>query len=625
MPTPILAPCPTCGAPVKSGAACPRCLLAVGLRQITPKPTEVTFSEDSKTLLLSPPDLQKAAAAFGPVHDSLIGTLATTLGSRLPEKFADYELIEEIAHGGMGVVYLARQISLDRFVALKFLLNGRFSSEDLRERFRREAKAAAGLRHPNIVAVHHVGRIFTEHADGGPSEQPYYCMDFIEGRSLAEVLRSGPLPPQKAALYCRTISEAVHYAHERWVLHRDLKPSNVLIDLNDVPHITDFGLAGKMEVRSDLTATGLMIGTPGYLSPEMAAGRTNEVSAASDIYAIGAMLYECLVGRPPFLGETLQETLLRIRDQDAVPPTLINPTVPRDLDTICLKCLEKNPAHRYASAQALANDLGRWLEHKPIEARPATLMTQVGKWMRRNPSLGLLSAGVIVTLLIFSALVLVHNRHMHSLVRESQHLLIKHQIQTGLNLAQEYDFATAALWLARAEEKGAERVPLPSPSLKQLWFGTALKSLAFSQDSRRLLVTTEADPKLQIYDISTGQIVSAPSTETPAAKNHRTLLHPDGHRLIVYSSAENTPSPLVMLRDVDEFRDTAVSPDGRFLASTNALGITRLWELNPVPPQPLSLEAAILSTGYSLDDSGKLQSLTRDELQTRWKKLQKGL
>ncbi|MES2596733.1 MAG: WD40 repeat domain-containing serine/threonine protein kinase [Verrucomicrobiota bacterium] len=611
--SPTATPCPTCGAPVKPRAACPRCLLAAGLGQMTPRPSGQKPSESPTRILLSPPDLLKTSIALSHIS----GTLSTTLGGRVPEKFGDYELIEEIAHGGMGVVYLARQLSLERFVALKFLLDGRFSSEELRERFRREAKAAAGLRHPNIVTVHHVGSVPSEHEDGGLSEQPYYSMDFIEGRSLAEVLRNGPLAPLKAASYCRTVAEAVHYAHERWVLHRDLKPSNVLIDLDDVPHITDFGLAGKMEVRSDLSATGIMIGTPGYLSPEMAAGRTNDVCAASDIYAIGAMLYECLVGRPPFLGETLQDTLIRIREEDAVPPSLINPSVPRDLNIICLKCLEKNPAHRYASAQALADDLGSWVEHKPIQARPATVITQVTKWVKRNPSLGLLSSAILLTLLGISTVIFINNRHMRSLAHESLQQLAAHQTQTAQTFAAEHDFATAALWFDQARSNGAESAGENAPPLRHLWLGQEGKGLAFSQDGQSLHVLPADAGAAPTYDVGSGQLVTVQDSPAPGMSQPHSRLHPDGKRLIVYLNDDQTS--VAVLRDAFPIRATAVSPDGRYLASTNAAGITRLWDLKPEVPKAMSVKEATLSSGHTLTTEGTLQPLSREQIQQHWK------
>src|SRR5262245_3971071 len=293
-------------------------------------------------------------------------------------RFGDYELMEEIAHGGMGVVYRARQISLNRTVAVKMLLLGQFSSAASIERFQREATAAAALQHPNIVAIHEVGAIDGQH---------FFSMDYVEGRSLAAVIREQPLPARTAATYCQGIAEAIAYAHDRGIIHRDLKPSNVLIDVFDQVRITDFGLAKQLDGGSDLTMTGHVLGSPNYFAPELAAGRHREAGPATDVYSIGAILYECLTGRPPFLAESLQETLLKIRDTDVPGPRLLNVRIPRELETICLKCLEKNPASRYASAHELADDLARFLNNEPIHARPVSRAERVWRWCRRKPAL----------------------------------------------------------------------------------------------------------------------------------------------------------------------------------------------------------------------------------------------
>lgn len=307
-------------------------------------------------------------------------------------RFGDYILEEEIAHGGMGVVYRARQISLERIVAVKLLLLGRYSSNQSIERFKREAQSAAALRHPNIVAIHEVGEC---------AGQYFFSMEYIEGRSLADLLRDGPLPSIRAAEFARDLARAMHYAHEKGVLHRDLKPSNVLIDGLGQIRITDFGLAKRLDGSSDLTLTGQMVGTPNYLSPEQAAGRQDEVGPASDVYAIGALLYELLTGRPPFLAQSLQETLILIRDTDPVAPRALNPAVARDLETICLKCLQRRPVQRYASAQALADDLNRFLDQKPIVARPTTSVERLLKWIRRSPKIAVLVGVTVLAVVSF--------------------------------------------------------------------------------------------------------------------------------------------------------------------------------------------------------------------------------
>jgi len=306
------------------------------------------------------------------------------------KRFGDYELLDEIARGGMGIVYRARQVSLNRIVAVKVLLFGRFSSEEFVERFRSEAEAAAALQHPNIVAIHEIG----EH-DG----QRYFSMAYIEGKNLAEVARDKPLPAKLAATYLQTVAEAIHYAHQRGVLHRDLKPSNVVVDSDGQPHVTDFGLAKRLGDESELTVTGQVLGSPNYMSPEQADRKRGEVTSASDVYSLGAVLYHLLTGRPPFVGETLEDTLLQLLNAEAVAPRLLNASVPRDLETICLKCLSKEPARRYTSAGALATDLGRWQSGEPIEARPASASGRLWRWCVRKPAIATLAFSVLLLLI----------------------------------------------------------------------------------------------------------------------------------------------------------------------------------------------------------------------------------
>jgi WD40 repeat protein/serine/threonine protein kinase len=321
-----------------------------------------------------------------------LASASASAASGLGTEFGDYFLEKEIAHGGMGVVYRARQMSLDRTVAIKLLLLGRYSSAESIERFRREAQAIGALRHSGIVTVHEVG----EHEG-----QHYIAMEYVDGPTLSELLRGGPLTPQRAAEIVRDVARAVHYAHERGVLHRDIKPSNVLLDSSGRARITDFGLAKKLDGSTDLTVTGQMVGTPNYLSPEQAAGRNAEIGPASDIYAIGALLYELLTGRPPFMANSLQETLLRIRDAEPISPRAQNPAVDREIETICLKCLEKEPQRRYVSADALAQELERWLRREPIQARPCSTWMRVRKWTLRQPRLAALLLISIVAIVAF--------------------------------------------------------------------------------------------------------------------------------------------------------------------------------------------------------------------------------
>lgn len=301
--------------------------------------------------------------------------------------FGDYELLEEVAAGGMGIIYKARQRSLNRIVAVKMILKGTLARDEDVKRFRVEAEAAANLQHPAIVAIHEVGLHEGQH---------YFSMDYVEGHSLAELPREQPLPARQAAEYVRDAAEAVHYAHQQGTLHRDLKPSNILIDRQGRVRITDFGLAKRIEGNSDLTLTGQILGTPSYMPPEQATSKRALVAAASDVYSLGAVLYELLTGRPPFRGESPAETLRQVEALDPISPRLLSPAVPRDLETVCLKCLEKEPHKRYGTAQLLAADLGRYLRGEPILARPISRPARAWRWCRRRPVHALLAAALLL-------------------------------------------------------------------------------------------------------------------------------------------------------------------------------------------------------------------------------------
>jgi predicted Ser/Thr protein kinase len=290
--------------------------------------------------------------------------------------FGDYELLEEIARGGMGIVYRARQVSLNRVVAVKVILAGPYASREFVQRFRTEAEAAANLQHPSIVAIHEVG----EHEG-----QHYFSMDYVEGMSLAEWARRHPVSPTQAARLVKAVAEAVQYAHQRGTLHRDLKPQNVLMDASGRPRITDFGLAKQLHRESDLTLTGQVLGSPGYLPPEQAAGQHGQVGPPSDVYSLGAILYDLLTGQPPLVGSTPVETLRLVLDAEPAPPARVNPKTPPDLETICLKCLQKRPESRYATARDLVEELDRFLNHEPIQARPASAFSKAWRWARRHP------------------------------------------------------------------------------------------------------------------------------------------------------------------------------------------------------------------------------------------------
>lgn len=321
-----------------------------------------------------------------------------------PGNFGDYELLEEIARGGVGAVWKARQVSLNRLVAVKLLIGGRFSSPEFVERFRAEAEAAANLQHPGIAAIYEVG----EHEG-----HPYLSMEYVQGCDLAQLARDQPLSADRAARYLQRVAAAVHHAHQRGIIHRDLKPANILIDAADQPRVTDFGLAkrlptssqsGSPGVERDLTMTGQVLGTPAYMPPEQAAGRRGALGPAGDVYSLGAVLYFLITGRAPFAADSLEGTLRLVLAAEPVAPRLLNPAVPRDLETICLKCLGKEPGARYATALALEEDLGRFLDGQPIRARPAGPAEKLQRWCRRNPALAGSLAAVFLLLLAIAVI-----------------------------------------------------------------------------------------------------------------------------------------------------------------------------------------------------------------------------
>jgi predicted Ser/Thr protein kinase len=303
---------------------------------------------------------------------------------------AGYEVLGELGRGGMGVVYKARQVGLNRVVALKTVLVGLQASQAQQARFRSEAEAVARLQHPNVVQVFDVG----EHEG-----YPFLAMEYVAGGSLADRLDGTPLPPRAAAVLTQTLASAVHAAHRAGVIHRDLKPANILATDDGTPKITDFGLAKRLDTEEGHSATGDILGTPSYMSPEQAEGRVNAVSPATDVYALGSILHELLTGRPAFKAATPHETVRQVMAMEPVPPRRLQPGVPRELETVCLKCLEKSPERRYSSAEALAEDLGRFLAGGPIRARPVRPATKLWMWCRRRPALAGLSAGLAASLL----------------------------------------------------------------------------------------------------------------------------------------------------------------------------------------------------------------------------------
>lgn len=580
--------CQRCGTELRPdvpGGFCPRCLVQAGIDLSTGAAPDADASPDdaADTLATSP---------IAPRH-SPPGTC-----------FGDYELLEEIGRGGMGVVYRARQRSLNRIVAIKMMALGPDSSPEWVKRFRAEAVSAASLHHPNIVAIHEVGIHEGRH---------FFVMDYVEGRSLARLAGSQPLPARRAAAYLKTIAEAVHYAHERGILHRDLKPSNVLIDEQDRPQVVDFGLARQLAGDSELTVTGQVLGSPHYLPPEQAAGQRGRVYRRTDVYALGATLYHLLTGRPPFQAESLAQTLHLVLHAEPVAPRLLNPSVPADLETVCLKCLEKEPGKRYATAQLLAEELGRYLEGKPVLARPVSRVAKVGRWCRRNPRLASAVGVALLSLLIGLAGVTWQWRQAESqrvraedgelLARRNAYAADMKEVQRAL---EDNDLGRARELLDRHRPQGKSEIRNPKSEVdlrgwewRYFWvrcqsdehftlcqYTNAVSALAFSPDGKWLAVRQQYKG-VTLWDT----VAKRPVTELPGAGWPKALAFSPRGNLLAWGNKEASDRPVVRLRDVNTQKELpplphsnsvvslAFSPDANALATLTVDGTVRIWEI----------------------------------------------
>lgn len=529
-PNSLSHPCPTCGASIPADAPngmCPRCLLAEGVAT-------------------------SSSLVAGSVAETIAGGAAKATQAPLPSHLrylGDYELLDEIARGGMGVVYRARQASLSRVVAVKMILVGNLADESAVRRFRQEAAAAAGLDHPHIVPIYEVG----EH-DG----QHYFSMGYVPGSSLAERLKQGPLPAHEAAELVLSIAAAVQYAHEQGVIHRDLKPANILLDEQGRPRVTDFGLAKVTSQDQSLTRTGQAVGTPGYMPPEQV--QNEPIGPTADVYALGAILYALVTGRPPFQAATPLDTMLQVISAEPASPRTLNPAVPRDLETIVLKCLEKRTEWRYQAARDLAGELRRFQNGEPITARPPGVVERGLRWLGKQRQ------GVALVLIAVAV-------SMFALLSGSWTYTLYQQAQLGeIRLSSPgHDRLAAAI----VDHRGREVIPLQTLPTRQPVQIPAGEYVARTSDQRLLgedFLIDVAQAGQQQFEFSLAPSILQPDVTGTGTWN------------VVYTRGANAPAHLLLLnRDKLELHDFRTPPQHWSVDLASQVELKQLPNFRPWP------------------------------------------
>jgi len=539
---------------------------------------------------------------------------------------AGYELLAELGRGGMGVVYKARQTRLGRIVALKMLLAGAHAGPQELGRFRREAEAVARLQHPHIVQIFEVGE---------QQGCPYLVLEYVEGGNLAEKLKDGPLPDRAAAELVALLASAVHAAHQGGIVHRDLKPANVLLTTNSTPKITDFGLAKRLDGASAQTLSGALLGTPNYMAPEQAEG--SHVGPAADVYGLGAILYYLLTGGPPFLAESPLDILLLVRATEPIRPSVRQPRVARDLETICLRCLEKAPSRRYKTAAALADDLGRFLAGEPVHARPAGRVERLGRWCRRKPALAAAVALAAATLLgailvpVLFALqqqatveaLLGEKKKTQAALAESRRQVAIQLLERGLAQCEQQQEAVGLLWLARSLDEAprkdsalqhtlrtnfAHTLPELHPLLGILPSQGRIWAAAFSPDSQ-MVATASADHTARLWSVQTGQPLGPllPHQDQVMAvcfaANGQTLATASLDKTARLWSVKTGQSLGAPLQHQGPVRAVKISPDGQTVLSGSEDNTAQLWSVRTGQAlgPPLRHNGAVLAVAFSPD------------------------